>query len=181
MLYDDMIWVWQAIIGNYGSFFALLHQPPPPPFRPKNSKTRILKKKRLWIDLPFWAMFCPFNLLTTRKIKILKKWKWCLEISSFYTCTINDNHMIYGSWKMKHNRQNFLSFWAIFPLTPLTTQKIKILKNEKTPGDTIILHKCTKIQDHLLYRSQDMVHVCNCYFPFGATFCPFTLLTAPKI
>ena len=25
--------------------------------------------------LLFWAMFCPFTPLTTRKIKILKKWK----------------------------------------------------------------------------------------------------------
>ena len=32
-------------------------------------------------------------------------------------------------WDMKHDRQNFLSFWAIFcTFTPLTTQKIKILK-----------------------------------------------------
>ena len=25
--------------------------------------------------LPFWAIFCPFTLLTTQKIKILKNWK----------------------------------------------------------------------------------------------------------
>ena len=48
-------------------------------------------------------------------------------------CTINDNHMIYDSWDMEHDRQNFLSFWTIFwTFTPLTTQKIKILKNKKT-------------------------------------------------
>ena len=34
----------------------------------------------------FWAIFCPFTLLTTQKIKISKKWKQHLEISSFYTC-----------------------------------------------------------------------------------------------
>ena len=33
------------------------------------------------------------------------------------------------SWDMERNGQNFLSFWTIFwPFTPLTTQKIKILK-----------------------------------------------------
>ena len=32
----------------------------------------------------FWAIFCPFTPLTAQKIKILKKWKKCLEISSFY-------------------------------------------------------------------------------------------------
>ena len=40
-------------------------------------------------------------------------------------CTINDNHMMYGSWDK-------MSFWTIFCcFTPLTTQEIKILKNGK--------------------------------------------------
>ena len=52
------------------------------------------------------------------------------DIIILLKCTINDNHMMYGSWVMEWNRQNFLSFWTIFcPFTPLTTQKIKILKN----------------------------------------------------
>ena len=34
----------------------------------------------------FWAIFCPFTPLTAQKIKILKKWKKHLEISSFYIC-----------------------------------------------------------------------------------------------
>ena len=47
-------------------------------------------------------------------------------------CNINDNHMMYGSWDMEHNRQNFLSFWTVFwPFTPLKTQKIKISKKQK--------------------------------------------------
>ena len=32
----------------------------------------------------FWATFCPFIPLTSRKIKISKKWIETLEISSFY-------------------------------------------------------------------------------------------------
>ena len=34
----------------------------------------------------FWAIFCPFTYLRVQKIKISKKWKKRLEISSFYTC-----------------------------------------------------------------------------------------------
>ena len=34
--------------------------------------------------LSFWTVVCPFNRLTTWKIKILKKWKKCREILSFY-------------------------------------------------------------------------------------------------
>ena len=88
----------------------------------------------------------------------------------------------YDVWFLRYRaRQNFLSFWTIF--CPLTTQKIKILKNwKKTPGDIIILHKCTKNHDHMLYCSWDMVHDrCNCYFSFWAIFCPFTPLTTQKI
>ena len=32
--------------------------------------------------------------------------------------TINDNHMMYRSWGMEHNRQNFLLIWTIFALLP---------------------------------------------------------------
>ena len=73
----------------------------------------------------------------------------------------NDNHMMKDSWDMECDRQNFLSFWTIFcPFTPppLTTQKIKILKNEKKPGDIIMLHVSTKNNDHMIYGSWNMVH-----------------------
>ena len=38
--------------------------------------------------LSFWVTFCDFTNLTTRKIKILKKWKQILDIISFYTCVL---------------------------------------------------------------------------------------------
>ena len=48
------------------------------------------------------------------------------NIIILYLCAINDVRMMYGSWNMECERQNFLSFWNIFcPLTPLTTQKTK--------------------------------------------------------
>ena len=79
----------------------------------------------------FWSIFCPFTPLTTQKIKILKK-KPPGYIIILQKCTIHDNHMMYSSWGMKHDRQNFSVFWAIIcPSTPLTTQKIKILKKWK--------------------------------------------------
>ena len=95
--------------------------------------------------------FLPFYLpppLMIPNIKILKKTKKRLEILSFYTdtCTINADHMIYGSWNIRCNRQKFLTFWAIFcPFSSLTTWEIKILTLKKTPRDIIILHICTTI------------------------------------
>ena len=105
--------------------------------------------------LSFWAIFCPFTSPPPSNDpecqNFEKKWKKWLETLSFYTfmCTINEDHMIYGSWNIRCNRQKFSSFWAIFwPFSPLTTWKIKILKLKETPGDIIILHICT-INDHL--------------------------------
>ena len=56
---------------------------------------------------------------------------------------------------MAHDEYNYFSFWAIFcPLTPLTAQKINILKKMKEiAGDIIILHKCTKNDNHMMYGS----------------------------
>ena len=46
--------------------------------------------------------------------------------------TINYSHIIYGFSDTECNRQNFLSFWTIFcTFNPLTTWKVKILKNWK--------------------------------------------------
>ena len=57
------------------------------------------------------------------------------ETSWFYDFTVvyhNDNHMMYGSWNIKHDIQSVLWFRAIFcPFTPLTARKIKILKKWK--------------------------------------------------
>ena len=76
--------------------------------------------------------FLPFYALNNPEIKILKKRKKKPGDIILHKCTINGNHMMYGSWGMKCNRQNFLLFWAIFcPFTQLATQKIQILKKWK--------------------------------------------------
>ena len=67
-----------------------------------------------------------------------------------YICTIKENHMIYGSWNIRCDKQKFLSFWAVFcPLSPLKTGKIKIFKLKKTPWDIIISHICTINDSHI--------------------------------
>ena len=63
----------------------------------------------------FWAIFCPFSpLITTWKIKILTLKKTTADIIILHICTINDNHVMYGSWDMERDRHNFLSFWTVF-------------------------------------------------------------------
>ena len=74
-------------------------------------------------------------------------------------------------------------FGPFFTLLPHEQpKKTKFWKNVKKTGDIIILHKCTKSHDHMLYCSWDMAHnECNCYFSFWAIFCLSTSLTAQKI
>ena len=117
--------------------------------------------------LSFQAIFSSFAPLLTPKIKIWKKCKkkkkTPADIILLHTCTIDQDHMMYGSWDMKCNRQEFLSSWAIFcpftsPLHSLIAWKKKISKTKKNPGDIIILQKCSKNHNHLLYCSRDMVH-----------------------
>ena len=77
--------------------------------------------------------FLPFSPLLTQKIKFGMNVKKAADIILLYMCTINEDHIMYGSWDIRHSKQSFLSFWTIFwPLTLLTTWKIKVLKKCKT-------------------------------------------------
>ena len=83
--------------------------------------------------LSFWAIFCTFVPLTTQKNQNVEKIKKLPgDIITLHTCTINDNHMMYSSWDMECDGQNFLSFWTVFcPFSPLTTPKNQNFENGK--------------------------------------------------
>ena len=137
---------------------------------------------KFFVILDHFLPFYPHNNPKNQSFEKMKKNTWRYII--LHMRTINESHMMYGSWDMKFDGQDFLSFLTVFcPFTVLTTQKIKILKNwKKTTGDIIILHKCSKNHDHMLYCSLDMAHNrCKCYFSLWATFCPFTSLATQKI
>ena len=62
----------------------------------------------------------------------------------------------YDVWFLRYKvqRTKLFSFQAIFcSLTLLTTQKIKILKNKKTPRYIINLQLYTTNEDHMMYGS----------------------------
>ena len=84
--------------------------------------------------------FLPFYLPYNQKIQNFEKIKKHLEILSLYK-SINDNHMMYGSWDMEHDRHNFLSFWTVvLPFCPpMDPENQNLKKMEKPPEDIIIL------------------------------------------
>ena len=86
----------------------------------------------------------------------------------------------YGAWRTKFFviLDHFLLFYP--PKNP-KNQNFEKVKNSL--GDIIILHKCTKNHDRMLYCSWNIAREgCNCYLSFWAIFCPFTspTLTAQK-
>ena len=86
-------------------------------------------------------------------------------------CINNQDDVKYGSWDMKCNKHNF--FVILDKLLPFYLPNSLENKNmkKKNPGNIIILHKCTKNHDLMLYCSWDMVCAgCNCYFSFWAIF-----------
>ena len=158
--------------------------------------TRVPKIKIIWhtvheIQIETDRIFCHFgqffallppNDLMIYQSKFWKKMKKCLEILSWYTymCAINENHMIYGSWNIRCDWQKFLSFWATFcPLSPLTTQEIKILKLKNIPGDTIILHICTINDNHMMHGSWHMEYTERIFCHSGLFFA-FLLPYGPR-
>ena len=111
-------------------------------------------------------------------------WKICLEIFSFYTSLPKIMIMLYCSWDMVHDGCNsYFSFFFLFfaLLHPNSLKYENFQKTKKTPRDVIILHKCTKNYNHMVYCSWDIERDgCNCYFSFWAIFCPFYPSNLPK-
>ena len=134
--------------------------------------------------LSFWTIFCPFTTPYLPKWSQKSEfWKKKMVILSFdtYICTIIEDHMIYGSWNIRCNRQKFLTFWDNFcPFSSMTTWKIKILTLKKAVGD-IVLHICTITDNHMMYGSWDMEHNRHNFLSFWTVFCPFTPLLTQKI
>ena len=89
--------------------------------------------------------------------------------------------MMYGSWYMKHDRQNFLSFWAIFyPFIFLQSRKSKFWKNEKSSRRYYHLHNCTINDNHMLYGSWDINCNRQIFFVIFGHFLPFYPPNSPK-
>ena len=179
MRYSSWDTKWDGIFCHFGPYFAFLTPSPP---KPNNLQNQNLKKNekniyrchhfklvlqkntiiwfmltQIWsscidiIFLSFQVIFCFFVPLLTPKIKIWKKCKKYQNILSFYTCVPLINII-----------------WCMVPEIWSSPWKMRISKMKKNPGEIILLHKCTKNHDHLLYCPKDIVHVrCNCYFHIG--------------
>ena len=89
--------------------------------------------------LSFRAIFCPLTPLTTRKIKIFKKWRKKNTWGYHHFTHVHHKWQPYDAWFLRYRAWQTKCFVILdhfFPFTPLTTQKIKNLgKMKKMPRD----------------------------------------------
>ena len=131
-----------------------------------------------WIFSHFGPFVPPFYHPNNPKNQNFEKLKKTpRDIIILHMCTIHDNHMMYGSWDMECDRQNFLLFKNIFCPKNQNFEKMK-----KTPGHIITtLLKCTINDNHMMYCSWDIKHDGQNSLSFWTIFCPFTPLTTWKV
>ena len=88
-------------------------------------------------------IFCHFRLFFAL-LPPRKKTPWGFIILNM--STINENHIMYESWNMEHDRQNFFSSWTIFcPFTPPppknpANQNFEKMKNNNNKKKTCGYH-----------------------------------------
>ena len=142
----------------------------------------VIKRNRQNL-LSCWTIFCPFTPLN-QKIKILKiqkdTWRY------HYFTQLHHKWQSYDVWFLRYAVQQtefFVILGHFSPFYPTNPKNQNFEeKKKKTLGDIIILLKCTKNHDQMLYCSWNMAHNgCNCYLSFWAIFCPFTSQTVWKI
>ena len=84
--------------------------------------------------------------------------KTLTDIIILHMCTINDNNMMFGSWDMEHDRQNFFAildnFLYFYP--PKNQKNHNFEKLKTTPQDIIILNMCTINDNRMMFGSWDI-------------------------
>ena len=96
------------------------------------------------------------------------------DIITLQMCTINDSHMMYGSWYGVGLKFFFVILDRFLPFYPPNNPKDQDFeKMKKAPGDIIILHRCTINDNHMMYSSWDHKHDRQTFFVILDHFLPF--------
>ena len=75
-------------------------------------------------------------------------------------CTINENHVMYGSWDMEQDGQTIFVILNLFSpvYSPYNLKNHNFEKIKQTARDYIILHMCNRNENHVMYDSWDLEH-----------------------
>ena len=120
--------------------------------------------------------FLPFYSIKTPKLKILKNEKVCWRYHHF--AHVYQKSQSYDVCFLRYGvRQTefFVIMNRFLPFSPLLTQKIKILKNEKKALEDIIILQVPIINDsHMIHGFSDMECNRQNFSSFWTVFCSFT-------
>ena len=109
------------------------------------------RQTEFFVISDYFLPFYPINNPENQNFEKMKKTPGGIIILNM--STINENHIMYDSWDMEHDRQNFFAFWTIFcpftppssPPSPLTTQKPRESKFWKNEKNTWRYHHFTQV------------------------------------
>ena len=104
------------------------------------------------------------------------------DIILLHMCIINQDHVMYNSWDMKCNRQNFFVILGNFlPFYPPNSPKNENIKNEKKPLEISLLYTNVPKIIIIHYTVPEIWHVMDVIviFILGYTF-PFYPTNSPK-
>ena len=142
----------------------------------KYSKASCKKKKtthmwRRWGTPQSFLLALINELWKTLKIRILKKWKRLLEISSFCTYVPKTSIIWCTVPEIQSETDFFVIFGHFLPIHPPNNpknQNFEIVK--KMPGDIIILFLCTTNDNHMMYCSWDIERKRHNFLSFWGIF-----------
>ena len=123
---------------------------------------------------PFFALLAPNN---TKKQNFEKIKKSPGDVLILHMCTINESHMMYGSWDIECNRQNYLSFWTV----PDNPKNQNFEKLKKKHLETSSLYTSVAKIMIICYTVPWIWHITDlfCFF-ISSYFLPFYLPNSPK-
>ena len=101
------------------------------------------------------------------------------DIIILHMCTINEDHMICGSWNIRYDRHYYLLIWAIFALSDPGNLENQNFEKFKTLGYNVILHMCIINDNHIICAYWEMEGNRQYFLWFWTTFCTFTPLPSP--
>ena len=133
----------------------------------------------------FRSFFALLSHYWPGKLKFGKMLKKSADIILLRMCTINQGHMMYGSWDIKCKGQSFFAILGhlFCPLTLLATEKIKILKILKNAWRYYCFTVCTTNDNHELWHlicQAEYISIDRVFFIILGNFLPFYLTSTPQ-
>ena len=107
------------------------------------------------------------------------------NIIILHMCTINEDHMMYGSWDMECDRQNCVvilgHFWPFYLIDNPENQNFEKIKKKNTRRYHNFTQVYHKWQSYNVWFLRYEAWQTEFFLSFWAIFCPFTPLTTQKI